>query len=324
MGYKLKLSKDQEYAFLNYLRREYKVYIPVKKEEAYFWDEAKDSLSIPKDYTLTFYPFREFLLPPREELLFWKENMGTEEILPTAEKIIFWGLRSCDIEAIKRLDIVFMEEIADPYYLSRREKIILCGLPCKEECEFGFCKLMGTGPYPTDGFDILLEEEKDCWYLYPVSQKGRDLIKGFDFLQTGPEYKGPPPPLSVDKKIIASVEKAITSPIWEEWGKRCLKCGGCTFVCPVCYCFYLEDKHGVRRRGWDSCLYSSFSLMAQGVNPLNTKGKRLQHWYNHKFVYFFEKYGIPLCVGCGRCRKVCPGGLDIFKNLDFLIQKFVN
>jgi ferredoxin len=31
----------------------------------------------------------------------------------------------------------------------------------------------------------------------------------------------------------------------------------------------------------------------------------------HKFSYCIESYGMPGCVGCGRCVEACPVNLDI-------------
>jgi polyferredoxin len=31
----------------------------------------------------------------------------------------------------------------------------------------------------------------------------------------------------------------------------------------------------------------------------------------HKFVYFLERYGVEMCVGCGRCVDAEAGDMDI-------------
>jgi Fe-S oxidoreductase len=33
----------------------------------------------------------------------------------------------------------------------------------------------------------------------------------------------------------------------------------------------------------------------------------------HKFKYFIDKFSNPACVGCGRCRALCPAGKDILQ-----------
>jgi hypothetical protein len=31
----------------------------------------------------------------------------------------------------------------------------------------------------------------------------------------------------------------------------------------------------------------------------------------HKFVHFLDRYGVDMCVGCGRCVDADAGGIDI-------------
>jgi ferredoxin len=35
----------------------------------------------------------------------------------------------------------------------------------------------------------------------------------------------------------------------------------------------------------------------------------------HKFKFNVDTYGIPGCVGCGRCITLCPVNEDIIENL---------
>jgi len=41
------------------------------------------------------------------------------------------------------------------------------------------------------------------------------------------------------------------------------------------------------------------------------RGDRLRHHFSHKFVWFFERYGIEMYVGCGRCIDAETGDVDI-------------
>jgi len=74
-----------------------------------------------------------------------------------------------------------------------------------------------------------------------------------------------------------------------------------------------SGEGGVQReRVWDSCLYEGFQREASGHNPSASPGQRVQRFWTHKFgdafKERFERYG---CVGCGRCDRVCPGGIGV-------------
>jgi hypothetical protein len=51
--------------------------------------------------------------------------------------------------------------------------------------------------------------------------------------------------------------------------------------------------------------------VAGGANPRKMLGDRLRHRLMHKFVYFLDRYGIDMCVGCGRCVDGETGDVDI-------------
>jgi len=66
---------------------------------------------------------------------------------------------------------------------------------------------------------------------------------------------------------------------WEDVSFACLNCGTCTFLCPTCWCFDIQDevhaKSGVRMKNWDSCMFPLFTLHTTGHNPRGTKLQRV-------------------------------------------------
>lgn len=104
---------------------------------------------------------------------------------------------------------------------------------------------------------------------------------------------------------------------WEEIGKRCLECGGCTYVCPACTCFTISD-HQVgeqqfeRVRIWDSCALSGFTRMAGGFNPRHAVHDRRNRRFFRKLSHYFIQRELSMaCVGCGRCAAVCHGDIGM-------------
>ena len=62
---------------------------------------------------------------------------------------------------------------------------------------------------------------------------------------------------------------------------------------------------------WDSCMRLTYARVAGGENPRKVLGDRLRHRFMHKFSYFLDRYGIDMCVGCGRCVDAEAGEVDI-------------
>ena len=112
--------------------------------------------------------------------------------------------------------------------------------------------------------------------------------------------------------------------IWSEIAAKCIGCGVCSFFCPTCHCFDISDEdtvyqdssyQGVRRRIWDSCSFGHFTKMPMH-QPRPTQERRFRQRIMHKFKYFIDRFQQGACVGCGRCRSLCPVGIDIIEVLE--------
>jgi hypothetical protein len=73
---------------------------------------------------------------------------------------------------------------------------------------------------------------------------------------------------------------------------------------------------------WDSCMRMAYAAVAGGANPRKVLGDRIRHRLMHKFVYFLDRYGISMCVGCGRCIDSDAGGMDLRQILKRLSEEY--
>jgi ferredoxin len=109
----------------------------------------------------------------------------------------------------------------------------------------------------------------------------------------------------------------VSEKTWQEIGNRCLECGGCTYVCPVCTCFTVTDREVEpneveRLRVWDACALSGFTRMAGGHNPRKAVHDRRNRRFFRKLHHYFVKRELSMaCIGCGRCADVCHGDIGM-------------
>jgi len=130
--------------------------------------------------------------------------------------------------------------------------------------------------------------------------------------------RGVPVRFDVDG-LPSALEKRFVDPMWERSARSCLACGTCAFACPTCHCFDIQDemgaKEGIRQKNWDACALPLFTLHTSGHNPRNDQASRWRQRLSHKFRYYPQKFGKVLCTGCGRCLRLCPGGMDLLADL---------
>ncbi len=242
------------------------------------------------------------------------------------------GIRPCDALAFPLVQRNFdTPEYQDTYWITAYESTTCVGLACAHPCATCFCTSAGTGPFGEQGLDVLLVQEKDLLYAKPISQKGEALLQSAGWTQpAAPEIAKKLEALKskaeseISSKIAfdniknRSIMELYDAPFWEAEAFSCINCGTCTFVCPTCWCFDIQDetygKSGVRMRNWDTCMSPLFTLHASGHNPREHKYERVRQRFMHKLKYYVDKYNDGIqCVGCGRCIRLCPVNIDIRK-----------
>jgi ferredoxin len=109
----------------------------------------------------------------------------------------------------------------------------------------------------------------------------------------------------------------VSEEAWEKIARRCLECGGCSYVCPTCNCFTVSDRpvsptEVERVRLWDSCALSGFTRMAGGHNPRKAvHDRRNRRFFRKLDHYYIQRQLSVVCVGCGRCVSVCHGDVGM-------------
>jgi len=331
------LDKAKVPQWLEVLRKDCELIAPVKNYGEVLFMSSPEVSQVVLDYDNTLVPPKEFFLPPTETMFsFTESRAGFHITLPEeAKNRIIFGVRPCDVNALLILDKVFNGELRDEYYLSRREKTTLIALNCNQPGEKCFCGSVGAGPSLSGKFDILLTDIGDVYFIEVGSAKGNELINKLPALfreasqqseekkeavvrQAQKLFAKPIDPLEVAKRMEAFFNDAK----WTELGERCMECGGCTYVCPTCYCFDVVDRiengKGLRLRYWDCCLLPGFTRMAGGLNPRGSKEARMKQRFYHKWDYFVQRFGMLQCVGCGRCSKTALCSIDwggVFKSI---------
>ncbi|NHM14589.1 4Fe-4S dicluster domain-containing protein [Xiamenia xianingshaonis] len=318
----------------------HEVVAPVRRGSKHVFDVISSPDEIDLDYTTTVASPKKYLLPPRETLMAY--NAETNRIREYEAEItprVIFGAHPCDINAINRLDQVFLESpYADPYYAARRKATLVVGLSCMPD-DTCFCHLWDSDE-ARFGYDLFLQSLGDRYLVSISSVEAANILEAscdvreatdadrIDFRHATRRRQDAFNQDIPDIQEVAMLMDAFHSdPYWAELGGRCLSCTACSAVCPTCYCFDIEDvlapdgKTGVRDRIWDSCTAPQFAEVAGGHNFRPDGRNRVRHRMYHKLNGFLAAHDRMLCVGCGRCVTACKANINPIEVLNFFKAK---
>jgi sulfhydrogenase subunit beta (sulfur reductase) len=314
----------------------YDVFAPSMKETGDVIFDRFDADTFTLDYGKPSLPQKSELLP-QSEVIFELKKGEYREVMAGSGKMLF-GMRACDVMGMRQAGSFMKRDVTDPYYKSKEEGILkvvmACSGPQNETC---FCTTVGSGPFAEAGFDLQFYDLGDEFLVEAESERGKQLIAdGFfgeiDAAEAGTKIEEFKVHASKAIKEVPALKEAmerlrdgsVSEKVWDYFGRKCIVCGGCAFVCPTCTCFTVSDfqtqpGEGLRVRSWDACLFGGFTREASGHNPRGTQALRLKRRHEHKLLYYNETdvlEGLCGCVGCGRCSDYCPvhiGTLEVVK-----------
>ncbi len=339
------IEKDRLEDVLNNLKERYKVFVPSRDGDYHLFRPLGNGIRADLNYQNSRLSPKGIIYPQSDRMFVYSIDPEEEDafIMKEAEKDfspqLIFGIRPCDAHAFNIVKVNFdTPEYKDPWWLKRFNSTLFIGFGCNNPCSTCFCTSVGGGPFHEQYLDVLMYDLGDKYIFSPITDKGRELIEGIEGLDSASESD-----LKKAKELKQSAEARINgigevsllkdkdtlslfnAPFWEEVAFSCLNCGTCTFLCPTCWCFDIQDevykKEGDRIRNWDSCMFPLFTLHGSGHNPRDKKFQRVRQRFMHKLKYYLDRYGNGIqCSGCGRCVRYCPVNIDIREVFNLMIQ----
>lgn len=319
---------------------------PVKEVSGHNFAEIKDPKQVDLDFYNTIMSPKGAFFPHKEDFVKYKIGKPLSEVEPAVlnlKPVFLFGVRPCDVKSFEIMDIHFdAAGIIDPYWRFRREATTIFGYAydlSQPVDSADFYNTLGIYAADPEGSDIFMVKKDKELLLKAITKKGENLLpeltvlkdgitadeKYFtEYVNKGKEYKTRF--MTLDQEVVAKKLEDIfdNTDFWTKMSAACLSCGICTFVCPTCYCFDICDDtlfgKGTRRRVWDACMFTDFTLEASGHNPRTQVYQRLRQKICHKYSYHIRKYGVISCVGCGRCTRHCPVNIDIYSIVEAALK----
>ncbi|MDF3000720.1 MAG: asrA1 [Bacillota bacterium] len=337
------LNPENMDQILQELKKEYRIFAPKRYEkrgaksssDLIRYGEINSVQEIVHESQSDFSP-KEIYYPITQTMIRFQENQSIEEPSADSRGVLIFA-RPCDINGIKRLDNIFLENggHGDIYYERLRDKVRFIMMECGGGWDDCFCVSMGTNK--TEDYSMAIRfDQKNL--LVSVKDQAFDPYfsgeKSNEF--TDENTKVTPENVDFTPQFVTSNKKKVRLPkiqnrqqlkkasdleFWKEFDEQCIGCGGCSAVCGTCSCFDTVDiiydetsSDGERRRVWSSCMLDTYTMTAGGSRFRKTPGANMRFKTLHKVYDYNLRFGDEehMCVGCGRCDRRCPKEISFF------------
>ncbi len=332
----IKIDKKDWTRGLDQTRESYQLFGPVKTGKNTVFGPLEKDVFPDMECTETVLSPKSVLFPQTEKMLFASLDESREDhhIMKPVEKDssprALIAIRPFDARAKELVKLNFdTKEYRDPYWCDAYEATTFIGLAINNPSVHDFSTAMGSGPFDEEGLDVLMVDCDKEYLAKVLTPKGISFMDAAGFNEEA-DKNAPEKIQAMKEKAENSIKTKVSTknlkdkplldlhqaPFWEDFAFPCINCGTCTFVCPTCWCFDIQDEtkgnNAVRMRNWDSCMFPLFTLHGSGHNPRGEKIQRVRQRFMHKLKYFLDKYDQgTMCVGCGRCVTSCPVNIDI-------------
>ena len=313
----------------------FETYAPVEKFGKYDYKRVSSLKDCDPDSPIeTTMSLKPLFFPKTAKIMkFIEDNTGTTvsetDEDPLVGKRVVIGVKHCDARSLQVLDQVYNWDYIDTDYQKRRQNTVIISTRCDKAGAQCFCTSLDYDVENSDAHDVRIVNGLDGKiYIQAITEKGNTFLQ-----ESGMKHPASENAIEEIKKhyqsfessfrlkmnyaeVNAKLQKLFDSPEFDTVSSNCIGCNTCAFICPTCHCFKISDEKikdtGVRYKSYDSCNNGYFTLMAGGHNPRPVKYRRWRQRAMHKFVYYKERFGMNLCVGCGHCAISCPVNISIF------------
>ena len=227
------------------------------------FDRLTDPGLVDLEAPIPYNPPKHIVFPHNEELMSYRRDEASGRVKITRTDLVepkaLFGLRPCDLTGLLCLDRFFMgQEYVDEFYLEHRKRLFIVSNTCVHPFPQCFCVCTDSGPYAAEGYDLNLTFVGDGWLVESGSKKGLAMVERLGLEEAGPDAEAGKREV-IDRSLAGFDEQAmenkawisramnrlttgfIPNEVWEYIGDQCFECGACSFVCPTCSCFNIED-----------------------------------------------------------------------------------